>query len=235
MVNFYSTVESIDIPVTAETSPLVLRPVIDAECMESTLLTTGNLITQIIPVTKWIHSQRRFAIDTYDSTMETINEYEEKQKESLRSKTQYLKENLFTDSKENNEYLAPTCVAGLGAFLTGTVITRKPVALSALSSAASRTTATKVLQSFPSRIMTPWILVAAAFSFGTPIAFANTTGIVSNRWLPAEFVENVRNTYTDVYEAVCTAPRKNIRELIDVKLPEVIKGIREGCQSMLDM
>lgn len=235
MVDFYSTVELVETPLTSETSPLVLRPVVESECMESTILTTGNLITQIIPVTKWIHSQRRSAIDTYDTTMQTINEYEEKQKESLRSKTQYLKDNVFTDSHENNEYLAPTCVAGLGAFLTGTVITRKPVGLSPLSSMPRRTTATKILQSFPSRIVTPWLLVAAAFSMGTPIAFSNATGIASDRWLPAEFVESVRSTYSSIYEAVCTTPRKNMKELVDVTLPGMIKSARESCQDMLDI
>lgn len=233
MTNFYSSDASVTPEFSSDVSPLLFKPLLDLKYVESTILTTGNLVTELIPVTQWIKDNRSLVINKYTRVVDKINEFKSRQRESFNDTRQYLYQNIFTSRQENKEYLVPTSIISLGAFLTGRIICNNNYKaihnyLPPLKS-GQRTLFSTVIKSAPSKLITPWILVCSTFAIGTPETWNNLINDLSRRWLPVELQDNISKYWNDIFISLINSQKKQLNELVNVTLTKTIKNVRENC------
>ncbi|KAG0671344.1 Aim37p [Maudiozyma exigua] len=232
MSKYYSFEETVNHQISNDELPLVFGPLNDLESMQTSILPTGNLIMQIVPVTKWINEQRLTIITKYNEFKAKKDKFSAERRAEYNNIKDYLGSNIFNNEVENQNRLVPTSITAFAAFFTGRIMSHKSVGLAA-TTIAPRSIYTQVLKSLPSRIVTPWILMGSTFAIGTPHTWSNFTTILYNRYIPINTAENITKTWNNIRESIIEEPKRNIDIFTNETLPKSIKSIREQCVDII--
>ncbi|CAB4252508.1 similar to Saccharomyces cerevisiae YNL100W AIM37 Putative protein of unknown function [Maudiozyma barnettii] len=233
MSKYYSFEEQTQTEFSSEVSPFILAPLDDLSCMETTILTSGNLVTEATPVTNWLKKQRINVIDNRNEIKSAIDKFDSERRAEYNNVKNYFQNNIFNNKQENENRLVPTSIVALSAFLTGRIMCRKRFGWSSVGNPTS--ISTKLIKSLPSRIITPWVFACTTFAIGTPETWNNVTKVISERYIPTDVSETVKNTSNSIYNILIKAPIQNINQFSEVTLPEAVKQIRKNFIELLQV
>ncbi|CCK71981.1 Mic27p KNAG_0I01960 [Huiozyma naganishii CBS 8797] len=202
--------------------PLVWRLLMNTPRLSVTVLENGNLIMDYTPVSDWVRARRVSLCSLYMSAVASVDAFKAARRRELQQSAVYLRENIFTDHRENSELLVPGAVLAAGAFLVGTIVSNGRNWRGARSNGpAVQHLLGGLTTSFPSKVVTPLVLASVVLSQWVPTTWRNFVAVLQRDVLPQEFTAQWDSLYRRVYVEGVLQRSGQLRSLLQETLPEL--------------
>lgn len=230
--SFYNSNES---ETSVQNGPIVPSVIKSSSEMETTTLPTGNQVTESVQITHTLRRWRNLLINKIDLARAEWETQKSAARNEMASADEYLKQNVFTNARENKELLVPSAILSLGAFFSGRVLSNPLNWGSSKNFLAGRPPVLgKICTSIPSRILLPIVLAGTVFYQLTPVTATNIPETIQRDALPKKFVDDSHRLWNDYYvhgvaENTCKL-RKNCKE----QLQNSVKFARQTISDALN-
>ncbi|GAV52409.1 hypothetical protein ZYGR_0AG04000 [Zygosaccharomyces rouxii] len=195
---------------------------------QSELLSNGNQVIQSPPLTERIHDWRNSLIHQYNSIVAELSNLKSATGNEIYSGREYIYQNVFNDSHENNQLIVPSAILSLGAFFCGRVLTNKNNW--GYRSIVNRNPSIlgRILTSLPSRIVLPLALTGIVFDQLTPGTAGNAWNTFERDFLSESFIQESHRIWDQLYVRGIKQGSGELGKTFQNGLQNGIKSIRES-------
>lgn len=224
-----------NVETASQNGPIVPSAIKASPEMETTTLPTGNQVTESVQATRTLRRWRNLLINKIDLVRAEWDTQKSAARNELSIADDYLKENVFTDSHENQELLVPSAILSLGAFFSGRVLSNPLNWGSKKNIFAGRPSVLgKICTSIPSRLLLPIALAGTVFYRLTPVTATKTVDTIQRDLLPRSLVDGSRRLWNDYYVHGLAEGSQRLGQSCNEQLQKSVRFARESISDALN-
>lgn len=192
------------------------------------LLSTGNQVIQSPPLTERIHQWRNLLIHQCDNIISELSTLKIATRNEIDSGKEYVIQNVFNDSRENDKLIIPSTIFSLGAFFCGRILTNKSNWGYRSITNRNPSFLGRVLTSLPARIILPLAMAGTIFDQLTPETARNIWHTFERDFLSEPFIQKSHLIWNRLYTQGIKQGSAKIGETIHNGLQNSMKSLRES-------